>query len=78
MEVSKRNTAFDELRLYDYTVTDNQSYVEVTEWTNQEGWDVIICNKQETQRVSLTHGMLKAINHLTGVLDREWINDRDN
>ena len=40
-------------------------FIEVTEWTNGEGWDISINDRL----LHLTHGEFDAINYLTKVLE---------
>lgn len=55
IEVSKRRTVFAELKGYCHLSSDND-YMEVTEWSNGEGYDIQIDSKQDTQKFSLTYG----------------------
>lgn len=64
MDINKRNSIHDKLCVYDY-LAEKSSFIEVTEWTNGEGWDITIDDKH----FSLTDGQLKAINYLTQSLD---------
>jgi hypothetical protein len=40
-------------------------YIEVTQWNNEEGWDIFI----NERHISLTYGQLEAINYLTKHLE---------
>lgn len=62
MEFNNKKSVSDNLSKYDYTQTDKNSFIEVTEWTNGEGYDITINNKSV---ISLTCGELDAINYLT-------------
>lgn len=64
MESSKRKSVHDDLNTYDY-LAKKDDFIEVTEWTNKEGWDIAINDKI----ISLTEGQLNAINYLTKYLD---------
>lgn len=64
MEISNRKSVIDNLKLYDCLVNDDK-YIEVTEWTNGEGWDISIGDKL----ISLSRGELDAITYLTMTLD---------
>lgn len=64
MESSKRKSVHDDLNIYDY-LAKKDDFIEVTEWTNGEGWDITINDKI----ISLTEGQLNAINYLTKYLD---------
>ncbi len=67
MEKSKRKTVYEDLKKFCYIAKDND-YIEVTEWTNGEGWDINLNDK----KISLTYGELNAINYLTKVLEYEF------
>lgn len=59
-EIIQRKSISDNLRKYDYLAKDN-SFVEVTEWVNGEGWDITF----DDTVISLTWGQLDAIKYLT-------------
>lgn len=69
MEISNRKSIFDELKKYDILSNGDNDYIEITEWSNGEGYDVQINTKWKNQSFSLTHGELEAINYLIKVLD---------
>lgn len=60
MDIVSRKSINDNLRKYDYLAKEN-SFIEVTEWGNGEGFDITIDDKV----ISLTHGQLDAIQYLT-------------
>ena len=62
-EFNQRKSVNDSLYKYDI-LSKEDSYIEVTEWTNGEGWDITIDN----ELISLTYGKLEAINHLINLL----------
>lgn len=62
-EIKQRPSIFDKLRKYDY-LAEEADFVEITEWTNEEGWDIAFKDKT----ISLSIGQLDAINHLTNLL----------
>lgn len=64
MESNKRKSVHDDLNIYDY-LAKKDDFIEVTEWTNGEGWDITINDRI----ISLTEGQLNAINYLTKHLD---------
>lgn len=66
MELVNRKSIHDDLKKYCVLAKDND-YIEVTEWTNDEGWDIIINDKV----ISLSWGELEAINYLVKALDYE-------
>ena len=59
-EIIQRKSINDHLRKYDYLAKEN-SFIEVTEWGNGEGYDITIDDKV----ISLTIGQLDAIQYLT-------------
>lgn len=59
-EIIQRKSINDNLRKYDYLAKEN-SFIEVTEWGNGEGYDITIDDKV----ISLTIGQLDAIQYLT-------------
>ena len=55
IEVSKRRAVFAELK--DYCMhSGDHDYMEVTEWSNGEGYDILIDRKRGIERFSLSHG----------------------
>lgn len=64
MEKYNKKSVYEKLKTFDY-LSKEDSFIEVTEWHNGEGWDITIDDKI----ISLTHGQLAAINHLTSTLD---------
>lgn len=66
MKLVNKKSIHDDLKKYCVLAKDND-HIEVTEWTNGEGWDIIINDKI----ISLTWGELDAINYLTKALAYE-------
>lgn len=64
MEFNNRKSISDKLKKYDYFAKDND-FIEVIEWTNGEGYDIIINDKI----ISLTRGQIDAINYLIRSLE---------
>ena len=64
MEIINKKSINDNLKKYDY-LAKNDDFIEVTEWTNGEGYDITINDKI----ISLTNGQLEAINYLTKSLE---------
>lgn len=64
MEFVNRKSISDKLTKYDCLAKDDD-FIEVTEWTNGEGYDIVINDKI----ISLTDGQLDAINYLTKSLE---------
>lgn len=63
LEITQRKSVSDSLRKYDYLAKEN-SFIEVTEWTNGEGYDITIDEKM----ISLTDGQLDAMYYLVETL----------
>lgn len=64
---SKRKAVCDMLTNY-CVFAKEQDYIEVTEWTNGDGYDIDLNGKKH---ISLTHGEVEAISYLTKSLDVE-------
>ena len=64
MKFNSRKSINDKLKKYDYLAKDNDC-IEVIEWTNGEGYDIIINDKI----ISLTRGQIDAINYLVRSLE---------
>ena len=70
MKKNTRKAINDDLSKYDYLLNkDEHSFIEVTEWTNGEGFDITIETKTGSKLISLTIGELEAINYLTKSLE---------
>lgn len=63
--ISQRKCITDNLRKYDYLAKES-SFIELTEWTNGEGFDIDI---DDEKHFSLTYGQLDAINYLIKTLE---------
>ena len=69
MEKCTRRTIQDKLSKYDYLKDkDKYSFIEVTEWSNKEGYDISIETDTESKIFSITNGELEAINYLAKTL----------
>lgn len=64
MKINERKSVSDELKKYDHLAKDTD-FIEVTEWTNGEGWDIWLNDRP----IPLTYGQLEAINYLIKTLD---------
>lgn len=64
MNLNTRKTVSSDLKIYDILAKDND-FIEITEWTNGEGWDITINDKM----FRLTFGQLEAINYLIKTLE---------
>lgn len=70
MDINNRLSVWDNLSNYDYLCNDKDKIIEITRWTNSEGWDITI---GENKNFSLTDGELEAINFLTKCLEYNYI-----
>lgn len=68
MEYSTRKSIFNNLKNYDYLCNDEHAFIEITEWTNAEGYDITIDSKNKHMIISLTEGEIDAITHLISCL----------
>ena len=69
--VSNRRAAFTELEgLCTMSNIDSHDFMEVTEWTNGEGYDVCINAIGSNQIFSITWGQVKALKKLIKELDK--------
>lgn len=64
MEFKNRKSVFDTLSKYDI-LAKKEDYIEITEWSNGEGFDIMFPNKS----ISLTIGELEAIQYLVTSLN---------
>ena len=66
MEKKSRKSICDNLIKYDYLESNKSAFIEVTEWTNGEGYDINfgLSNSSICNTISLTEGQLEAINYL--------------
>jgi len=55
IEVSQRRAVFSELKPYCH-LSGPDDYMEVTEWSNGEGYDVVISHKSGVESFGITHG----------------------
>lgn len=64
MNIIRKKYVSDNLSKY-CPIAKEHDVIEVTDWSNGEGWDIYIKDKF----ISLTRGELDAINYLTKCLD---------
>ena len=60
IKVDQRRAVFAELKGYCHLSSDND-YMEVTEWSNGEGYDVCIDRKSGGEKFSLTYGEVELL-----------------
>lgn len=71
IEMSTRKAANVELsNLCHLSRAEGPDFIEVTEWTNGEGWDVQINTVGDTQTFGITWGQFRAMKKLIKRLDR--------
>lgn len=63
IEVVQRTAKSTDLMPYCYFAK-KWDFIEVTEWTNGEGFDVVISSKRGTQTVNMTYGEFQALQAL--------------
>jgi hypothetical protein len=74
IEISSRKAAFAEMHQFCIMSNiDSNDFIEVTEWTNGEGWDINLSASHTEQNFHLTYGQLKAIKKLIKKLDKDSI-----
>lgn len=60
IKVSNRRSVFAKLK--DYCMhSGDHDYMEVTQWTNGEGFDIIIDRKRDRERFSLSYGEVELL-----------------
>lgn len=68
IEQSKRKAVFSELEGY-CVISSKDDFMEVTQWSNGEGYDICIDRKKSQERFSLTYGefdLLTVLMHWKG------------
>lgn len=61
IKVSSRRSVFLELRDYCHLTKTDHEFLEITEWSNGEGFDIFISSGASEKLFSLTHGELEAL-----------------
>ena len=67
-EIYDRPAIFAELKQFCH-LAKQHAFIEVTEWTNGEGWDITISSESE-QHITLTYGQFDAIKKLIKQLQK--------
>lgn len=70
MEIKTRKAINDSLKKYCYLAKEND-FIEVTQWTNGEGYTINISNGEVDKTIDITSGELEAIVYLTMALQYE-------
>ena len=60
IKVDQRRAVFSELKKYCHMSSDND-YMEVTEWSNGEGYDICIDRKDGGEKFSLSYGEVELL-----------------
>lgn len=74
--INNRKSASCDLVKFCY-LSNKGSFIEVTNWTNGEGYDVTI-EANDSKSISLTSGQLDAINYLVQTLSNDITSIEDN
>jgi len=69
IEIKQRKSKFTELSLYDHFAEQND-YMEFTEWSNGEGFDVSTGLTKHYQTFSLTYGQWEAMQALVAYREK--------
>lgn len=67
-KVASRKSVFSEIGEYCY-LSKEHDYIEITEWTNGDGFDVDLSSLGE-QRIAITYGQFKLLKHLVKQLEK--------
>jgi hypothetical protein len=74
IQINSRKSAFVELEgLCILSNIDSHDFMEVTEWSNSEGYDVTINASNQEQMFHLTWGQFKALKKLIKKLDTNFV-----
>jgi hypothetical protein len=68
MEKYQRNTIFSEIKEYCYLSAEHD-FIEISEWKNGDGFDVIISNRGTEERIPITWGQFKLLKKMVKKLD---------
>ncbi len=70
VEFSKRHAAFTALKPF-CSMAKEDDFMEVTQWTNHEGFDLQISDSSGTRTIFMTDGEFLALKKLVKSLDKE-------
>ena len=70
IEFSKRLSAFTALKPF-CSMAKEDDFMEVTQWTNHEGFDIQISDSSGTRTIFMTDGEFLALKRLVKSLDKE-------
>ena len=60
IEVDQRRSLYSLLKPYSYHAS-GDDYIEVTEWSNGDGYDVVIDRRRGIERFSISYGELELL-----------------
>jgi hypothetical protein len=69
MKINNRKAIFTELKEYCH-LAEEHDFIEVTEWTNGEGFDVSMSNKLGNTIFQITYGEFKVLKKLVKTLSQ--------
>lgn len=69
-KVYKRKAIFEELSNY-CPLSNKNDFMEITEWGNGEGFDVVISSHWRERQVSLTWGEFELMTKLLSIITRD-------
>ena len=70
ISVNQRRAVFLELKDYCFHSGDHD-FIEIIEWSNGEGYDVVIDRKRGCEKFSLTHGEFELLTVLMNWRDKQ-------
>jgi len=72
IKLENRKSAFIKLSDFCIMSNDENDYIEVTEWSNMEGYDIEIYkhNTKTTNKIQLTYGEFQAIKKIIKLLNK--------
>ena len=72
MKKSQRTTIYESLKGYcTFSLSRPEDYIEITEWTNAEGFDVTIGTGKSVLIFSLTWGQFKLLKKLVKAINKD-------
>lgn len=75
IKFNNKKSVIATLSKFDYLCSNDSDFIEVTQWTNYEGYDITIGKGNHTTNLSLTIGELDAIDYLTKTIEHDLQTD---
>jgi len=69
MDIAKRNSLLKEVGDYCY-LSKPEDFIEVTEWREMDGFDVVLSANDDVQMFAMTYGQFKLLKKLVKKLSR--------